>query len=120
METSEERRCLFCGSALEGRSDQKYCDSSCRTAYHGDLRKKREEPVRRINKTLKRNWNILRELNVDGKTRIDGIHLKARFFDFRYFTSIYRTQGGNVYYYCYDQGYLDIGSGKYLLVRKQG
>jgi hypothetical protein len=40
-------------------------------------------------------------------------------FDFNYFTSIYTTKTGNVYYFVYDQGYLPLDGDYYALVKRE-
>jgi len=40
-------------------------------------------------------------------------------FDFNHFTSIYTTQTGNIYYFCYDQGYLPLENDFYALVKRK-
>jgi hypothetical protein len=41
-----------------------------------------------------------------------------RNFDFNFFTSIYRTKAGKIYYYLYDQGYLELENDYFLLIKK--
>jgi len=40
-------------------------------------------------------------------------------FDFDYFTSIYTTKTGNVYYFVYEEGYLPLDDDYYALVRRE-
>jgi hypothetical protein len=40
-------------------------------------------------------------------------------FKFSYFTNEYRTKSGNVYYFCYDHGYLYLDDGFLALVIRQ-
>ena len=42
-----------------------------------------------------------------------------RGFKFSYFTNIYETQAGKKYYFCYDQGYLELDNDWYALVVKK-
>lgn len=39
--------------------------------------------------------------------------------NFHYFTNVYRTQNGKVYYFCYDQGYVELENDFYALVVKE-
>jgi hypothetical protein len=39
-------------------------------------------------------------------------------FNFDYFTNVYRTKSGKVYYFCYEQGYLQLKDDYYALVIK--
>lgn len=58
------------------------------------------------------------ELNTNGRTKVSGVKLKERGFDFRYMTNLYKTKDGAVYYYCFEHGYLPIEKDFYLLVVK--
>ena len=40
-------------------------------------------------------------------------------FDFNYFTSIYTTKSGTIYYFIYDQGYLPLENQYYALVKRE-
>jgi len=75
--------------------------------------------IRKINGILKKNRNILSEMNPGGKTRVHQSTVIRKGFDFTYITSRYITKKGTVYYFCYDQGYLPLENNYYMLVRKQ-
>jgi len=44
--------------------------------------------------------------------------MMAKGFSFEYFTSIYTTKAGTVYYFVYDQGYLPLEGDFYALVKR--
>ena len=75
--------------------------------------------MRNINNILRKNRRILAELNPEGKVKIHRDKLIERGFKFRYFTNIYSTKNGNNYYFCYDQGYLELDGGMFTLVVRQ-
>jgi hypothetical protein len=75
--------------------------------------------MRNVNNILRKNRRILVELNPDGKNKVAREKLLSRGFDFKYFTSLYTTKDGSQYIYCYEQGYLPIENGHYLLVVKK-
>ncbi|QEC51560.1 hypothetical protein EDD80_10275 [Anseongella ginsenosidimutans] len=114
-----ERKCIECGGRLTGRSDKKFCSDQCRTSFNNRLNITGNKIIRRINAILKKNRNILTEMNSSGKTTVPANRLTDRGFDFRYFTSTYTTKAGKTYYYCYEQGYLPIEDQLYMLVRKK-
>jgi hypothetical protein len=72
-----------------------------------------------VNNILRKNRRILMSLNPTGKNKVSQENLKAKGFDFQYFTSMYKTRDGAQYYYCYEQGYLPLDNGHYLLVIKK-
>ena len=68
MNTSEKRRCLFCGEILLGRSDKKYCDDNCRNNHHYQIKHVDDDDdnryfVKMINAPLWKNRKILMSLN---------------------------------------------------------
>ncbi|MBN1985291.1 MAG: hypothetical protein JW761_03250 [Prolixibacteraceae bacterium] len=115
----EERKCLECGEPLKGRADQKFCNDLCRNAYNNKKLGKSTKYIRRINRILKTNHSILEELNSEEKTTVYAKKLEKRNFNFDFHTHYYKTRNGNIYFFCYDQGYLKLDNNKYLLVKKE-
>lgn len=113
-----EKACLECNEKIVGRTDKKFCSDYCRNAYNNNLNKDRKNLVRNVNNRLRRNYRILEELNPGDKTKTSKSRLLAKGFDFEYFTSIYTTKSGNVYYFIYDQGYLPLEGDYYALVKR--
>ena len=116
IKSVEKRVCKFCETALQGRIDKMFCSTPCRNAWHNQERHFRERHIRTINRILKRNWKILTRLNKTDKTKVKRTRLLAMEFDFEYHTSVLITKAGNTYYYCYDQGYLELPGEEVLLV----
>jgi predicted nucleic acid-binding Zn ribbon protein len=115
----EEKKCLECGEIILGRADKKFCSDYCRNAYNNRMNKASNNLIRNINNRLKKNWRILEALNPEDKTRVHKSKLLNQGFDFNHFTSIYTTKKQTVYYFVYDQGYLDIGNDYYMLVKRK-
>lgn len=115
----EKKNCLECGDPLKGRTDKKFCSDYCRNAYNNKVNKESKNLVRNINNRLKKNYKILSELNVSGKTKVSRTKLYDKGFDFQLFTSIYQTKTGNNYFYIYDEGYLLLENETYLLIKKE-
>ncbi len=72
--------------------------------------------MRNIIGILKKNRKILKDLNPDGKVTVKGQKLEEKGFNFKYFTKIYKTKTGNVYYFCFEYGYLPLENNFYTLV----
>jgi predicted nucleic acid-binding Zn ribbon protein len=119
MPDSATRTCLECGDKLVGRADKKFCSDSCRIAYNNRLNSDETNYMRNVNAVLRKNRRILQALNPTGKTRVSRDKLLEKGFDFSYFTSQYKTREGSVYYYCYEQGYLELENNQFLLVIKK-
>lgn len=114
----EEKRCLECGDPFKGRSDKKFCSDYCRNSYNNKVNRDSKNLIRNTNNRLKKNYKILTELNASGKTKILKNSLIDKNFDFKLFTTIYKTKTGNMYYYIYDQGYLELDNNYYLLIKR--
>jgi predicted nucleic acid-binding Zn ribbon protein len=114
-----EKLCPECGNKIIGRADKKFCSDACRNAHNNTLNKDAKNLVRNINNRLRKNYRILETLNTKDKTKTTKEKLLRLGFNFEYFTSIYTTKSGSVYYYLYDQGYLPLENDYYLLVKRE-
>lgn len=112
------KECLECGEKIVGRIDKKFCSDGCRNAYNNNVNKDSKNLIRNTNNRLRKNYRILEELNPDQKTRTSRGKLIELGFDFSYFTSIYTTKAGAIYYFVYDQGYLPLEGDYYALVKR--
>ncbi len=114
----QKRKCLECGEPIIGRSDKKYCSDYCRNTFNNRLDVESKNLIRNTNNRLRKNYKVLTELNKTGKTKITRLRLYDRNFDFNFFTSTYTTKVGKIYYYVYDQGYLELENDYFLLIKK--
>ncbi len=113
-----KKECEECGEKLLGRSDKRFCSDACRNAHNNRLNSDVNNFMRNINNVLRKNRRILSELCKEEKNKAMRDTLLQEGFDFNYFTHIYTTQKGTVYYYCYEYGYLPINE-KYILIIKK-
>jgi len=113
-----QKACPECGEKIVGRTDKKFCSDYCRNAYNNKMNKDSTNLVRNVNNLLRKNYRILQELNPTDKTKTTKSKLLAKGFSFEYFTSIYTTKTGTIYYFIYDQGYLPLESDYYALVKR--
>lgn len=111
--------CVECGDQFIGRADKKFCSAHCRSSYNNRLNRDATNFMRTINNILRKNRRILAELNPHGKTKVHRDKLLEQGFKFSYFTNEYVTRSGNIYRFCYDQGYLEIDKDYYTLVIRQ-
>ncbi|RZL36372.1 MAG: hypothetical protein EOO96_07150 [Pedobacter sp.] len=114
-----ERLCLDCNAVLNGRADKKFCDDQCRTNYNNRLRTEDNSFLKEVNRILKKNRDILRAKNPEGKTKIKRALLVRKGFDFNYHTHTYATQKGATYIFCYEYGYLPLENEEILLVKRE-
>lgn len=113
------KNCIECGENFSGREDKKFCSDGCRNAFNNKINKDSTNYMRNINNKLRKNYRILSELNVEGKTKTSRTKLIAKGFDFEFFTNILNTKTGNTYYFLYDQGYMALENEYYILVKKE-
>ena len=119
METLN-RLCLECGKSLKGRSDKKFCDDYCRNAYNNKAKIEESFYVRNINKTLQRNRRILEELlGKEDMVKQTKSNLINKGFQFHYHTHQYVNKKSNVYYFCYEYGFLPLEGEWYLIVKRK-
>ena len=114
-----KKNCPECGDKIVGRIDKKFCSDACRNAYNNNVNKDSKNLIRNTNNRLRKNYRILEILNPEQKRKISRAKLIEKGFDFNYFTSIYTTKAGTVYYFVYDQGYLAIDNDFYALVKRE-
>ncbi|RZJ16115.1 MAG: hypothetical protein EON51_18255, partial [Acinetobacter sp.] len=100
-------------------ADKKFCDDQCRTNYNNRLRTEDNSFLNEVNRVLKKNRDILRLKNPDGKAKVKREVLLRKGFDFNYHTHTYATQKGTTYIFCYEQGYLALENEEVLLVKRE-
>ena len=117
------RHCHACNKPIRGRTDKKFCDDYCRNSFNNQLKADSNNLVRNINNALRRNRRILEDLldpnEPVAKTSRDKLLHEG--FHFKYLTHTYTNAKGNIYYFCYEYGYLALENDRYLIVRgKEG
>ncbi|OXG05536.1 hypothetical protein BC749_101392 [Flavobacterium araucananum] len=113
------KTCLECSEKIVGREDKKFCSDSCRNAYNNKINKDSTNFMRNVNNKLRKNYRILSELNIDGKSKATREKMINKGFDFDFFTNILQTKTGNTYYFLYDQGYRSLDNDYFMLVKKE-
>jgi hypothetical protein len=116
---TSKKTCPECGEIIKGRADKKFCSDLCRNAYNNKLNSDSTNYVRNVNNILRRNRRIIEEFNPSGTASVHKSKLVEKGFDFNYYTNTYKNQKGDVYFYCYDFGYLPIKNDFYFLVKKK-
>ena len=115
------KNCLTCNKSIKGRTDKKFCDDYCRNAYNNQLKAEGNNTMRNINNALRKNRRILEELlpEKEKMTKINREKLLQQGFQFKYLTHTYSNQKGNIYYFCYEYGYLALENNWYLVVKRK-
>ena len=89
--------CVHCQQPIKaGRSDKKFCDSTCKDAYHNDQKGVEHAEIKRIDLLLKQNRRVLRKLYEESK-KPDKLVSKGTLlkegFSFGFMTHIVETRG---------------------------
>ena len=118
---NNSKLCLSCDKPVKGRTDKKFCDDYCRNNYNNQLKSNSTNLIRNINNALGKNRRILESLIPDSEdiTKTTKDRLLQKGFQFKYITHTYKNKKGNVYFFCYDLGYLPLENDWYLLVRRK-
>jgi hypothetical protein len=123
VNNKNERVCKSCGKVLEGRSDKKFCESYCKSAYH--YKKSLEEAPRfynQVDNQLKTNRRLLKQYNKAGKATVRASLIKQEGFNPNFFTHYWKNQKGEVYLFVYEFGFLkktEHNIDKFVLVKWQ-
>ena len=109
----EPKTCLHCSKELVGRADKKFCDNQCRNEYNNTQNGTSNNYIRKVNRIIKMNRNILAELTPKDKSiKVTQKELTKLGFSLEYFTNTYTTKAEKTYFFCSEYGYLDLGSNK--------
>lgn len=121
MPDNADRLCMQCEKPLRGRTDKKFCDDYCRNAFNNALKAVPYNLVRNINNVLAKNRRLLEEALPTSETMAKTTREKliARGFSFKYLTHTYTNKKGNVYFFCYDYGYLPLDGDWLLIVHRK-
>jgi hypothetical protein len=76
--------------------------------------------VKTINHCLAKNRKVLETLlGKEEMSKTTKEKLLQEGFHFKYFTHCYTNKKGNVYYFCYEYGYLPLENNVYLVVKRK-
>ena len=114
------KECIHCSKELRGRTDKKFCDPQCKSAYQYQIEKQNPERFyNKVDNQLKLNRKLLKEYNKGGKVTIRSNVLLELGFNPNFFTHYWKNQNGQVYFFIYEYGFLiskENGKEKYVLI----
>lgn len=114
------KQCLSCGKTIHGRADKKFCDDYCRNAYNNNLKAASSPLVRNINNALLKNRRILEAtLGQEEMQKVTKEKLLQQGFQLKFITHTYTNKKGNIYFFCYEYGYLPLEHDWYLVVKRK-
>ena len=119
----ESKVCVNCKKTINGRSNKQFCNIKCKGAYHyKSFKKKPKTTYKQVDDILKNNRKILKKYNQSGKAVVRKKTLIDSGFNSHYFTNFWKNKNGNIYFFCYEYGYLlktEHDVEKYVLVQWQ-
>ncbi len=119
----ENKNCLACNKILKGRIDKKFCDDYCRNNYNNLQKRKNTNSVyvKNINNALLKNRKILENILPETEELIKIPHQKLleKGFVFKYHTHTYKNKKDQIYFFCYDYGYLTLENNWLLVVKRR-
>jgi hypothetical protein len=118
METIKAKSCLECGDTIRGRSDKKFCGDQCRNTWNNRCSQEANSFMRGVNHILRKNRKILEDLNPDELTCVSRRLLNAKGFNFEFTTNTLKAKDGNLYFFCYEYGYLPIQDDLIRLIKR--
>lgn len=112
--------CRCCNAPVKGRADKKFCNDYCRNEYNNSLKSPATNLVRNINNALGRNRRILESLLQPDEQPVTIHHdkLVEKGFLFKYNTHTFTNKKKDVYFFCYEMGWLALDNGWYLVVKR--
>jgi len=117
------KTCLSCKKTLEGRSDKKFCDNHCKSAYHYKISiNGNGRFYNKVDNQLKLNRRLLKTYNKAGKTTIKASVLIEQGFNPNFFTHYWKSNTNAIYLFVYEYGFLkktEHNTVKYILIQWQ-
>jgi predicted nucleic acid-binding Zn ribbon protein len=114
-----KKDCLACGKVLHGRADKKFCNDYCRNEYNNKLKSATSSVVRNVNNTLLKNRRILETtLGEEEMKKTTKERLLQQGFQMKYITHTYANKKGDIYFFCYEFGYLLLENDWFLVVKR--
>ena len=115
--------CLFCKTKLKGRTDKKFCSPYCKSSYHYQQNKEKEDTRFLVVKNkLNTNRKILKKYNKSGLATVRKEKLLKEGFDANYFTNYWKNKKNEIYLFCFEFGFYEIKNtnpSKYILITWQ-
>jgi hypothetical protein len=117
---SQPRLCQSCGKTIRGRSDKKFCHDNCRNQFNNKIRESESLHLKNINRILRRNRKILRDLLTPETDRVIISRAELEFlqFHFSFYTHSHTNKSGNTFHFCYEFGYLTISPERIIVIKR--
>lgn len=112
-----QQNCLECGEKIQGRIDKKFCGDYCRNAWHNKKNVENRAEIRKVNSTLLKNRNLLKDLYEKRSLKLVPGQLMELGLNFAYFTHLRTGKKQETIRYCYEYGYCVVDDEKVVIFR---
>lgn len=113
-----KNECMHCGGQLRGRTDKKFCDDSCRSAYHNVKYGESTNIMRSTHRALRKNWKILNRHFRNGVCTIEYADIHKQGFVPDIITGL-AVKEERVIYRCYEYIFEISDDGKIQLSKQE-
>ena len=121
MERKQARFCLECNKLLpkNARADKKFCDDECKDDYFNALKNVESKEISTIQRTLKTNRRILKDLlGKNPEVIIEKAILLKLGYNFDYHTHHFISKiQRNEFIFSFNYGYREMGNNQYKVVK---
>ena len=117
----QRKPCPICGKNIVGRSDKKFCSTTCKNKFHHPSQHTQGDLIKVINRFLFQNFKIMENIFKDEKKdvlMVPRILLDKMGFHFSYCTGCYINSKGKLYQYIYHYSWMEFSNQKLMLTRK--
>lgn len=112
------RTCLTCNKIIRGRSDKKFCDDYCRSAYNNKHSITRHRLIRIITNLIIKNRKILEKWDSKRENPVPLYDLLSDGLTLSYATEFIIQPIGNPHIYCFEYGYQLLPDNKCRILKK--
>lgn len=99
------RTCLTCNKIIRGRSDKKFCNDYCRSAFNNKQLASKFKEIRIISRTLLKNRKVLQKWATTKTNPVNLQELLSDGLNLGYITQSIHQPLAHPLCYCYDYGY---------------
>lgn len=103
--STSSKNCLFCHDRIHGRTDKKFCNDYCRSAFNNQHTITKLPHIRSITHILVKNRKVLEKWANKKRNPVKLQDVLSDGLNLTYCTQTVLQPVGNPHYFCYDYGY---------------
>jgi hypothetical protein len=103
--STSSKNCLFCHDRIQGRTDKKFCNDYCRSAFNNQHAVSKLSSIRSITHILVKNRKVLEKWANKKRNPVKLQDVLSDGLNLTYCTQTVLQPVGNPHCFCYDYGY---------------